>query len=81
MPQVTMKCFQLIHEKMLASKEYKLGYHTEKEFRGLYRLMPVSRLRELRTKYIMDHNQFSAGRAMVILEVIYEKEQQGVEAA
>ncbi|MBP2638298.1 MAG: hypothetical protein H6Q72_4205 [Firmicutes bacterium] len=81
MAQVTMKCFQLIHEKMLASKEYKLGYHTETEFRGLYRLNPVSRLRELRTKHLLAHNQFSAGRAMVILEVIYETERQGVDAA
>jgi len=81
MAEKTMKCFQLIHERMLASKEYKLGYNTGKEFCGLYRLMTISRLRELRTKYIMDHNQFSAGRAMVILEVIYETEQQGVDAA
>lgn len=74
MSNLTKKCFDILHQKMLASQQYKAGYeHGRSSIRELFEHLSISDLRTLRSEYINIHTQYTAGLARVCLELIYEK--------
>lgn len=74
MTEITKKCFDILHEKMLTSDSYRLGYEYGRLNKNHLARLDVFALKVIRRFYISQNTQFSAGLARVCFEVMYNKQ-------
>ncbi len=81
MSEKTAKAFNTLHEKMLESEQYRQGYQAGlRSIRQLF-AMSIEALKDSRRRHLGMHNQFAAGWARAMQEVIWQKMRLGGEAA
>ncbi len=80
MKEATKKCFNILHEKMLDSTEYKAGYQFGRQVRSILETLTVDALVGKRHLYISSRTPYAAGVARAVLEVIWEHEAEKVAA-
>lgn len=74
MTKLTKKAFNVLHQKMMSSTDYRAGYLFGDSHRELYSRFTLDELKAVRRRYIMVHTQYTAGLARVLFELICERE-------
>lgn len=81
MSQQLIGAFALLHGQMMDNVNYRKGYSWAQRHRWMFEKMSLAELVEFRHIFIVMHDNYAAGIAYAILEVISERTIRAGEAA